>query len=247
MTDTDARFEQFMTRVLERPLPTNPMSRIRTLARELAEGAAEGVWDAGLGQFRGMFNEERVLDYLRRRWDERYPAIPLLITNGYLSGVSNSVYGITEAAFALIEEAEPEDIFISYRRRDSSAFALLLVARLKAEGLRPFLDMALVPGENWNSGLQARIQRSRYFVLLLGTETLTSEVVQQELAWAASAGAVVIPIWHNGFHYESGAFNLPPHLDSLLQNTHTIRVVEENPLAYNNAIVELLNRFGVTP
>jgi hypothetical protein len=33
----------------------------------------------------------------------------------------------------------------------------------------------------------------------------------------------------------------------MLRTTHTIRVLEESALGYNNAIVELLNRFGVTP
>lgn len=33
----------------------------------------------------------------------------------------------------------------------------------------------------------------------------------------------------------------------LLNTRHTIRVLEESALAYNNAIVELLNRFGITP
>ena len=28
---------------------------------------------------------------------------------------------------------------------------------------------------------------------------------------------------------------------------HTIRVLEESAVGYNNALVELLNRFGVTP
>jgi hypothetical protein len=32
-----------------------------------------------------------------------------------------------------------------------------------------------------------------------------------------------------------------------LASRHTIRVLEESALAYNNAIIELLNRFGVTP
>ncbi len=38
-----------------------------------------------------------------------------------------------------------------------------------------------------------------------------------------------------------------PEIDAALNNTHTIRVLEESASAYNTAIVELLNRFGITP
>ena len=40
MTEPDDKFEAFMQRVMQRPLPNNPMARIRTLAKELAEGVS---------------------------------------------------------------------------------------------------------------------------------------------------------------------------------------------------------------
>ena len=47
MDDND-KFEQFMEKVLKRPLPQNPMARVRTLAKELAEGAQRGGMSASM-------------------------------------------------------------------------------------------------------------------------------------------------------------------------------------------------------
>jgi len=243
--------EQFIERLTQRPLPSNPMARVRTLAKELAEGAAAGHWNMYLYTFRGALttDQEAILTYFSKRWNEKQPGLDLLIGNQYLQHYSpnSDTLVITRQAFDLLDEAEPASIFISYKRSESSAFALLVLARLKAEGLEPFLDLSLVPGEDWQKGLKERIQGYDYLIALLGNETLKSEVCIQELTWALEAGVDIIPVWHNGFLYRSSEWNLPPAVESALQNTHTIRVIEESTLAYNNAIVELLNRFGVTP
>jgi hypothetical protein len=250
---SDERFEQFMKEVVSREVPSNPMSRIRTMAKELAEGAVHGHWSIYLYTFRGqlmdMEGQQELLTYLNRRWGEKHPPLDLLITNQYvqlLNGSSDTLT-ITREAFALLDEVEPANIFISYKRSESSAFALLVLARLKAAGLEPFLDLSLVPGEDWEKGLKERIQKYDHLIALIGKETLKSEVCIKELTWALEARLNLIPVWHNGFTYKSDAWTLPPAIDTALRQTHTIRVIEESALGYNNAIVELLNRFGVTP
>jgi hypothetical protein len=247
----EQRLEQFMESVLARPLPQNPMARVRTMAKEMAEGAALGLWNIYLYTFRGQLtlDQESLIGYLDKRWGENRPTLDLLITNQYMQAISanSDTYIITREAFDLLDEAEPASIFISYKRSESSAFALLVLARLKAEGLEPFLDLSLVPGEDWQRGLKERIQKFDAFILLLGKETLKSEVCIQEITWAMEAGLDIIPVWHNGFAYKSKDWELPSAIESALENTHTIRVIEESAIAYNNAIVELLNRFGVTP
>ncbi|MCU0511569.1 MAG: toll/interleukin-1 receptor domain-containing protein [Anaerolineae bacterium] len=250
--------EEFIERVTQRAMPKNALGRIKTLARELAEGASEGVWlpafdtqrgsHSSTGRYGRWFSDYVFQRYVEARWQNDYPSLDLLLSNGYLEMQGTSSVKLVFRAFNLIEEVEAARIFISYKRSESSAFALLINRELKTAGLQPFLDMALTPGENWEDGLRQRIQQSEYLVVLLGQQTLTSQVTLKELVWAAEAGVVIIPVWHNGFVYRSGAWdNIPVKLDRLLGMTHTIRVVEENPLAYNNAILELLNRFGVTP
>lgn len=254
--------EVFMERVLQRPLPQNPMGRVRILAKELAEGMTQELWATTISihfQTEGedaeqvFSNRSENLDhYLEMRWGRKPPWFALAEKNGYLTISSQSRFGvdfdITKAAFDLLEEVDQATIFISYKRSESSAFALLVLARMKAAGLEPFVDLSLVPGEDWEKGLKERIQRYSYLIALLGKETLKSEVCQREIQWAMEAGLSILPVWHNGFKYESSEWpDIVPALDALLSKTHTIRVMEESALAYNNAIVELLNRFGVTP
>ena len=242
----------FMQRVAQRPLPQNPMTRIRTLAKELAEGAAIGLWDISFRMFRGVLvtseDQQGLITYLNQRWDNASPNFGLLMGNGYLHyETSNNDFYITKAAFDLIDETEPENVFISYKRSESSAFALLVLARMKAAGMEPFLDLALQPGDDWEKGLKERIQKYQYLVALLGNDTLKSEVCVKEISWAIESGLSIIPIWHNGFVYKSGAWDVSKKVNTALSKTHTIRVIEESALGYNNALVELLNRFGVMP
>jgi hypothetical protein len=253
VTDND-RFETWLEKVCLRELPQNPLARVRTLAKELAEGAIHELWNADIRTFRGQIADQTVAAYMRRRWGDSPPSLQLLIGNGYLEIEKSAVPTQTPSlivarpAYDLLEETEPTSIFISYKRSESSAFALLVLARLKAAGLEPFLDLALLPGDNWQKSLQERIQRYDHLIALLGQETLSSEVCVQEIGWALDYGLTVIPVWHNGFKFVPDAWpNLPRKIGQMLQSTHAIRVIEESALGYHNAIVELLNRFGVTP
>lgn len=256
---------EYIESVKQYPIPQNPMGQIRLLAKELAGGAAYRFWsfriDVGIHKInetdvdaRLVPREETIQTYLKDRWNgyATFPDFMLLERMGYVSQESVNRFGaeylLTVSAFLLVEETESEKIFISYKRSESSAFALLVMTMMKNAGLNPFLDLALVPGEDWSSGLRGRIESSDYFVLLLGENTLSSKVVQDEITWALDSDKIIMPIWHSGFVYNSGDWDdIPLKLDKLLAATHTIRVLEENPLAYYNAILELLNRLGFTP
>jgi hypothetical protein len=253
--------EEFIERTRQREIPVAPMARVRVFTRELAEGASHGLWDttfdfryyakteeAALGMwFDQHSTDERLDKYLTARWEGNYPNLQLLQTMGYIER-RNDRMDMTRHAFKLLDEVMSANVFISYKRTESSAFALLINRELKGAGLEPFIDMALIPGDNWEESLKKRIQESNYLIVLLGKETLRSQVTVQELGWALDANVTLIPIWHNGFVYKSGTWDtIPVRIDKILTSTHTIRVVEENPVAYQSAIIELLNRFGVTP
>jgi TIR domain len=257
------KFKVWLEKVCQRPLPNNSMSRIRTLAKELAQGAADEVWDNYIMTVPRMlldpFEQKNKVEYLpssplinkylEKRWNNDYPPLLLLESNGYLQtrGNNRSQLWLTPSAFQLVDEIEPANIFISYKRSESSSLALLVLARLKAEGIEPFLDMQLEPGEDWHNGLRERIQKYDYLIILLGKHTLKSDVVIKEIKWALEAGLTIIPMWHNNFIYQTGRWNIPSEIDAAFNKFHAIRVLEESALGYNNAIVELLNRFGITP
>ncbi len=257
---------EYIESVKQFPLPQNPLAQIRLLAKEIAGGVTYRLWpfvlelrfqdidDNGAMTQRLVPNNESIQTYLQQRWDgyATFPDFMLLERMGYLKEQSSDRFSIQyvmlQSAFELLEETEPTKIFISYKRSDSSAFALLVMTMLKNAGLNPFLDLALVPGEDWSAGLKDRIEDADYFVLLLGSQTLTSQVVREEINWALDAKKIMIPIWHSGFVYESGKWDdITVKVDTMLSMTHTIRVLEENPLAYHNAVLELLNRLGYTP
>jgi hypothetical protein len=272
--DDSEKFEQFMQRVIVRSIPNDLLARVKIFAKELAEGALENLWSTQLPEIVSRRENEGLMGwddnqskYLIERWNSEQPQIDLLTSTHYLERIietyyensaytidsqgreqSRIYYQITDKAFELLNEVPQSHIFISYRRKDSSAFSLLILKHLKENGLDAFVDMALVPGEDWHAGLKERIQRYDFLILVLGKETLSSKYVLEEVDWAMDAGLTIIPIWHNDFEYKSADWgNIPVKIDKMLQNTHAIRVREESTLDYNTAIVELLNRFGVTP
>jgi hypothetical protein len=273
--------DAFLALLEQRTLPQSPMLRLRTLARELAEGAAHELWDITFAAIQiavtdhggydealkpaltrlnltppetaGLFPRDAALArYFLERWRlfDIAPLMRLMVINGYASFEAPhrmvAEYTLLKPAFDLVEEGPAARVFISYRRAESSAFALLVLARLKAAGVDAFLDMTIQPGQNWQDDLRGRIDASDTFVLLLGKTSLDSDIVLDEISHAMHTGVRIIPIWHNGFVFR-GEARIPARMTALLETTHTIRVLEESALGYNNALTELLNYFGVTP
>ncbi|MDZ4766092.1 MAG: toll/interleukin-1 receptor domain-containing protein [Chloroflexota bacterium] len=249
-----ATFNDFLTKIQRRALPKAPMERVRILAREMAAGAAEGLWMVSLDHdapnllaLRSpSFGSDSFNRYLERRWKNQPPGWDLLQTVGYVR-VEWRVVEISALAFGLLDDDAPASAFISYRRRDSSALALLVLERLRANGIDAYLDLSLRPGSLWRERIREEIQTRDTLVLLIGRETLASEMVQQEIIWALNADIVILPIWHNSFEYQSSARDLPATIDHILTHTHTIRVLEESAMAYHNALIELVSHFGVMP
>jgi len=280
----DKAFQDWLDHVMQYPLPRNKIARVHILAKELAAGAIETLWDfERISLYRDRVESEdaalyvtpellarlkaedrgtvlvpvddRLRRYFRERWGcpdfDNFPEFTVMLMRGYAS--LNQVSGaegwlsILEPALDLLDKTDPSTVFISYKRSESSALALLVLARLKEAGLNPFVDMAIEPGANWKDFLKDKIESSDYVVLLLGKETLHSPMTLNEIMWARAAKKVIIPIWHNDFQYRSSDWQLLPDLDDVLTNTHTIIVQNESAGGYNAALTELLNRFGFTP
>ncbi|MCE2488998.1 MAG: toll/interleukin-1 receptor domain-containing protein [Anaerolineae bacterium] len=269
--------EEYLEMVCARPLPANPMAQVRTLARELAEGASHGQWSPKLRLYKGMRNDileirtENVRRYISERWQispiEKYREqnvfpnqarvlFELLFAINFLREPADNrslIFEIEQRSFDLLEERDPETIFISYRRSESSAIALLTLRYLKLHNLEAFLDLAIDPGENWHASLEEKIEFCDFMVLILGKTTLSSMNVCKEILWALTKEKDVIPIRQPDFDFDCIEWpsDLPAvsreEISKKVNLTNAIRVIEESALEYHKAMTALLNRFGITP
>ncbi|MBK8031224.1 MAG: TIR domain-containing protein [Chloroflexi bacterium] len=251
MNDGD-KFSVFLEQVLQRSLPLDPIARIRILAKELAEGAVNELWYPTIISYDETgtkldIQSQDLKSYFEKRWYKTQPSFSLLLRYGYLDERANAIR-LTKQAFDLLEEIEPAKVFVSYSRTVSSAFALLIAAQLKNHGINAFVDMSIQPGDDWHAHLKEQVEKREYFVLLLGgKQSVESPYVQGEIKWALQSNSVIIPIWHNRFEYKSGDFDVSPEIDNLLSMKQAIPVLSESASGYNTALVQLLNRFGITP
>lgn len=235
-------------------IPSGDVAHIKLLAKELALGVHRGLWRPIIHIMGSPLTpHDKILgNYLDRRWESRHKVLhylELLQGYGYIEYLGlDEEYRLTTVAFDLINEAEPYNIFISYKRSESSALALLVNTKLKEHSLVPFVDMALEAGGNWHAELEGRIRDCDYFIVLLGEKTLASDMTIKEIAWAIQYKKKVIPVWHSEFCLSSDKWNdVDSKVKEAIQRTNAIRVIEESASDYNRAIVELLNRFGITP
>ncbi|MFN8372286.1 MAG: toll/interleukin-1 receptor domain-containing protein [Anaerolineae bacterium] len=249
--------------LITRTLPDDPVQRIPAFARDLAEGALNGLWSTKFAIISDRFTEpmwQSYLDfkpgeaipldrYLTEKWQDKPPLGELLVSFGFFEVEDFSerrdryTYILTDKAFQLLQQPIPTSIFISYSRKPSSAFALLLLARLQLVGLDPFLDIKdLAPGDQWHARLENEVNARQHFICLLAPGTLDSPYVRQEILWAMNSGKRTIPIWHSGFRPSDSDY--AEFKDFL--NSNAIIIENENVKAYNNAVLEVLNYFGMT-
>lgn len=189
--------------------------------------------------------------YLFITWGLKQPDASLLHSFGVFQQVSEEAtasdrgmehtlwgYLLTPKAFALLDVLLEHKIFISYKRSESSAFALLLYDRLRALGFDVFIEMQkLNPGEVWRERLHSEIDRADVFICLISSKSLDSENVRDEIRWAMkNRDKPAIAIWHNGYSYDGKTYSEFAHL---LDEKNAIVVSPEHILGYDNAITQL--------
>jgi TolB-like protein len=96
------------------------------------------------------------------------------------------------------------EIFISYRRSDE-AWARLLHAQLRAEGVEAWYDVHVGAGQDWRSATAKALQASSIFVLLFSRAASESEDIAKELAAATFSRKLVVPVRIENIQ-PSGAF-----------------------------------------
>jgi hypothetical protein len=249
-----------MENPLQQPPSNDPIQRVHEFARDLAYGVASGLWNVpivvsyvGSGQLAwnvdiGSIPEsiEQFYEYIEKKWNDVPPSQYLMQSFEYFdllrdSGSGDRSYLLTEKAFALLEKpSRPPTVFISYKRDQSSALALLVEARLKLVGNpNPFIDKNIVAGEDWYGMLESSIGQCEFFVCLIGSKTLDSDYVRREIDLAAQTPTCrIISIWH-GITL-AGVENCP----DVLKNRHAITISGESALEYEHALSQLLNAMG---
>lgn len=270
----DRILEMWLKEVENRLMPSEPMLRTHVFVREYAEGCLLGfwntrtyVWQGGsegiaarysrmlIGEMDFESDVTALARYLQVRWDKDFvvpPSVDVLMTLGYVSNPKDShgnalqpVFNIQ--AFQLINDiGSPivkEKVFISYSRKVSSAFALLIMNRLKDSGFDAFIDMAIPPGDDWHADVEQRVKECDAFVLVLAPTTLDSPIVRKEIKWAMEAQKKIFPLYHG----ELKALSRSSSFGKQISKINAIIVSSESAGGYNAAIVDLLNRFGVTP
>ncbi|MCE2472687.1 MAG: hypothetical protein J4G18_12480, partial [Anaerolineae bacterium] len=157
MTELD----KFLEERSKIPIPSGDVAWVKLLAQELALGIHRQLWSSVDSIYMVRDGEARIrgrglVSYFQARWQHHEPSymIQLLMGHGFLEFRDGSEWLTpTEKAYELVDEVEPYKIFISYKRSESSALALLVLARLKEHSLVPFVDMALEAGGNWHADL----------------------------------------------------------------------------------------------
>lgn len=248
-----------MANPLELNAPTDPIDRLRHFARDLAYGALTKRWPSEIRlwfgekvQFAGQDGSEELTQLGAEKYSGDMPDFSLLQIMGYLAIVPEgnriAYLKLTQKAFDLLEEPPaPPSVFISYGRKQSSAFGLLIESRLSQVGVRPFIDRSIDPGDAWHHHLTQMVKGSTVVVALLAPGTLNSPYVREELQWAVEGQQRAIPIWHGGFTYTPGEIaGIPDWLETFITSKHAIRVIEESAEAYHDAVEKLINRLGYT-
>lgn len=128
--------------------------------------------------------------------------------------------------------------FISYSRVHSP-FVVRLAKDLKNAGFDVFLDQLDIPkGARWDDEIEAAVERSSIFMIVLAPESIESQNVKDELSYAIDAGKHIlpvviqpckIPLRLRRFQYVN--FTDKPYKDSLSEIKHLLSNTQQIPRA----------------
>ena len=243
--------------------PDARYERLREFATDLAVGYDEGAWGVKLWleplddrSLRWQIldaEEDQLLDLPMEKWRAPPPDITGLRSVGYVEAVDKErkdpffgAFLLTEKCLALARRnaGNAMRVFISYRRDESSALALLLHDRIgQFANARPYLDKELEPGEEWHGALEEKVRGAGAFICLLGEKTLSSRSVRREMEWALDSqeNKMIIPVWQPRF---AGGQGEAPALLKAIQQFQAVVIQNEGALELEAGLNQILNRLG---
>lgn len=83
--------------------------------------------------------------------------------------------------------------FISYARRDEQ-FVRRLVADLAARGVQLWYDQHLLPGSDWQRGIEQALNAASFVLFVASEASSTSDWVRHEIVAAQTSGTLTIPV-----------------------------------------------------
>ncbi len=245
-----SELEKFLEERKNVPIPKGDVAPVKLLAKEMVLGVHRGLWGRQIGfDMAGGFEllETELENYFKHRWNgDVEHNIELLKLHKYIIKVGKS-YELSEEAVSLLDETEPYNIFISYKRSENSMFALLVNNTLQLNGFAPFFDMFLKPTDDWHARLEERVKTSAYFIALLGPDTHKSKYTVREINWALTHGIPVVQIWKHNFTLKSSEWQSTkyPEVAERLEQQKAILVKTDDAEGIHLALQHLLNAVGI--
>lgn len=235
---------------IQLPVSKERIAQIHEFATDLAVGFDEGAWSEYFRQHKDHviehYSNENYIQFFEKKWAGVTLSTQIMVSMEYLQHMvrqSSISHVLTERALRLVDEPEtPPNVFISYKRSESSAFALLLEARIKYEtNATPFLDKSIEPGDDWHPKLEEKVKSCEAFVCVIGPKTLDSQYVRNEIRWAQNGdkNSLILPVWHNDY---DGS-----HENDNIRGKQAVIIESENAKNYDSAVDEVLNRLGYSP
>jgi hypothetical protein len=116
------------------------------------------------------------------------------------------------------------EIFINYRRDDTSGHAIHIAEFLakKFGSNNIFLDMGMMPLENWQESIEAALQSAKILVVLIGKRWLSDRLYQKddyvckEIALALEKKIEILPVLLDGAS-APGLYTVPAEIQLLTQ------------------------------
>ena len=253
-----SELDKFLEERMKIPIPSGDVAPVKLLAKELALGVDRNLWKTSVTVVRssGEIYELRsgiqsnIGPFLKARWSDKDVDQQLEQLKGrQFISTTDEGFEIGRAAFDLLNETEPYNIFISYKRSESSMLALLVNNTLKLNGFNPFFDMQLKPTEEWHARLEQRIKESNYLVALLGPETHCSKYTVREIHWAMTHNIPIVQVWQHGYSFEASDWSYVeyPAVPRKLEREQAVVPIADNAEGYHLALESLLNLLGITP
>lgn len=275
-----AQNKQQLEKILAESPPdvSNFSKRIEFLAKALAAGASIDRWTPKFKIIINAKGEEKWLafgiekysenlqEYLNTQWGFQQPQISFLHASGYVAPIKEFVmaqkgwpqYILTPKAISLLDvPLEQPNVFISYKRGEGTALALLVLARLQARGVEnPFLDLRLRISEDWDEEIEKAIINANTFIGILTPKSLESDFIKKEIA-VASCDSYKKFVWINHTDwkltypnkYLDEIHNDAPHMTfkDFIGKTHWAVITDDSAKQYNATMDEMLQDLGYAP